>query len=125
LQRQEESGRAIERSINHEFREVVLLAMLALVVTGVLLTFDRLSTNAAGPAYVATLGVKVALAIWMFLLVQGLGRRARRLRFDAVPEGGEKLGGQASPARLVLVLGLLVLLLADLLGELYEAGLRG
>jgi len=100
--------------IDRRFRDVVQLCILTLLVTGAILTFDRLQLE-PGPAYAATLGVKVALAIWMFILAQDLASRARRrlierrLPADALPTRG------GTPSWLILALGLVVLLLSDVL----------
>jgi len=100
--------------IDRRFRDVVQLSILTLLVTGAVITFDRLQLE-PGPSYAITLGVKIALAIWMFLLAQDLasrGRRrliARRLGPDAIPQP------RGAPSWLVLVLGLAILLLSDVL----------
>jgi putative copper export protein len=100
--------------IDRRFGEVVQLCILTLLVTGAIITFDRLQLE-PGPPYAIALGIKVALAIWMFLLAQDLASRARRRRIE------RRLGGQApdqqrsAPSWLVLALGMVILLLSDVL----------
>jgi putative copper export protein len=104
-------GRA---EIDRRFRELVQLAIVTLLVTGAIITFDRLQLE-PGPSYAIVLGIKVALAIWMFLLAQDLANRGRRrlierrLGADALPPA------RGAPSWLILALGVAVLLLSDVL----------
>jgi uncharacterized membrane protein len=91
------------------FRELADAAAVAFVVSGVVLTFDRLSGPAASPSYVAILGAKVALAVVTFILATRL-RRA---------EAAQRL----ALARWQVGLGATIILLAALLKTLYEGGL--
>lgn len=69
-------------------REIEQASLIAFLITGAVLTFDRLSRTGADPRYVATLGLKIVLAVAMFL-VAGRARRAagdqrvRALRWQA------------------------------------------
>ena len=59
-----------------EFRDVVKIAVGALILTGAVLTFDRLAGAEAGLLYGVVLGLKVAAAVAMIWLV-GLLRPRR------------------------------------------------
>jgi hypothetical protein len=91
------------------FKEVVDLCLVVFVLSGGLLTFERLSSGAASTLYVGVLGLKVLLSAllyrWAFQVSRGRG-------------------WDSSQARLLVASGFLVLLLAALLKTLYEAGLR-
>ena len=99
--------------IDRRFRDLVQLSIVTLLITGVILTFDRLQLE-PGPGYAVTLGIKIALAIWMFVLAQDLANRGRRrlierrLALKAKPRPG-------TPNWLILALGVAVLLLSDVL----------
>src|SRR5207249_10884827 len=73
---------------SREFREVVRLAIVVFVVTGVVLAFTRLGQPRISTGYVVVLTVKVALSLWMFWLAGrvGLGSRVAIIgglaRFD-------------------------------------------
>lgn len=95
------------------FRDVVQLCILTLLATGAALTFDRLQLE-PGPSYVITLGLKIALAIWMFLLAQDLARRGRRRLLER-RLGTAAASSSAAPSWLILGLGAAVLLLSDVL----------
>ena len=91
------------------FRELADLCTVVFVVSGGLLSFERLSSGAASTAYVVVLGLKILLSVllfrWAFQVSRGVG-------WDGLQ------------ARLLVGSGFLVVLLAALLKMLYEAGLR-
>lgn len=97
------------------FRKLVNLCMGVLLLTGVYLTFDRLTSVAVGAAYLVTLALKIVVVVALFGLAiaqaqQGLARlRTARGAF-----------WQAAP-RVILALGLLAFLLGALLTALFEA----
>jgi uncharacterized membrane protein len=115
---------AIGAQVAARFRRLVNVCMGVLLVTGMYLTFDRLASSVVGVAYVATLGVKIAVALALFALavyqaqegVRSLSRhrapalesRARASRWRNVP-------------RLILALGLLAFLLGALLTAIFES----
>ena len=124
-----ESGRRVNALAAAEFRTLVDVCFFLILVTGISLTFDRLSSGATGAAYVAVLGVKAALSVWMFVLA-----RRRRARTALMERYGERPAAPAnklakalravSGYNLVIILGLIIILLADLLNALYESALR-
>jgi uncharacterized membrane protein len=125
----------IEPAIAARFKEIVETSLVVLLVSGAVLTFDRLTSGAASVLYLAVLAAKVSLALGMCWLTWELGWTGRRRRPAA--RGGptlartppaERAHGAVSrwlsPPRLTLLLGLGVVLLAVVLRELFEAGLR-
>lgn len=107
-------------TISRFYREIVDIAVVAIIVSGVILTFDRLTSPEADAVYAAVLGVKIALALVMFYLVWVLRK--------AGP------AGEPSPRWLrraswllgynaIVALGLIVFFLADLLTAIYQANL--
>ena len=118
----------LSRTIAMEFKGLVNTSILVLVVTGAIMAFDRLAGGLVGVSYVAALGVKVSLALWMFYIV--LSRRRRAI--DTVDQNGlssrplpQRIGRTLSGYNTVVVLGLLVFLMADLLRFLVERALAG
>jgi uncharacterized membrane protein len=117
-----------------EFRGLVDTAVVVLVLTGAIMTFDRLTSRFVEAPYVITLAAKLLLALWMFLLAGGLRRRRRSAGTAAVPAAGPqpqpaplfaRLSRRMSAANLVVVGGVLVFLLADLLRLLFERAVEG
>jgi uncharacterized membrane protein len=90
-------------------REIVQTSLLVFLVSGALLTFERLSHGAAGATYVLVLVVKVVLAVIMFQV----GFRFRGSRGERRVFGLRWLAG----------LGVTIVLLAAVLKWLYERAL--
>src|SRR6266511_2609323 len=90
-------------------REIVQTSLIVFLVSGALLTFERLSHGAAGSTYVVILVVKVALAVVMFQL----GFRFRGAR-------GER---RVRSLRWLASLGVAIILLAAILKWVYERAL--
>ena len=110
----EPSWRAFEAAVRREFRDVVKIAVGALVLTGAVLTFDRLAGAEASLLYGIVLGLKVAAALAMIWLV-GLLRPRR--------PGRQLDGGVIRRApELVLILGGLTFLLAIVLRVIRTTG---
>ena len=110
-----------------EFRALIDTSILVLLVTGIMLTFHRLSPGVAGWPYVATLAVKIVLSLWMFHLARG---RRRYTPLSGPSEEAPASSGRllrvlrsASGYNAIVILGIIVFLLADLLKVLYEMAL--
>jgi uncharacterized membrane protein len=101
---------AVVAAIAKQFQELTQAAIAVLLLTGAVLTFDRLSQPHVLRPYVVVLAVKIVLSLLMVALAGGLGRRraARRgPRWLTVPY-------------LILALGVLVYLLALALQVLFD-----
>lgn len=119
-QADEATAARIGRATGAEFGRWVRATTVVFVISGAILTFDRLASRGATVEYGVVLAIKIALALWMFAIAQSLGRRGRTRvsngRFTAL---GQSLG---SPQAL-LWLGAIVVLLAAILKTLYEGQL--
>ena len=129
LRRSENEGREVNRHTAAEFRVLVDVCFFILVVTGISLTFDRLSQGVTGATYAIVLGIKIALSIWMFVLARSHRRRNALLeayrRQQKPPTGAfAKIVRALSGYNTIIVLGVIVFLLADLLKVIYEAAIR-
>lgn len=107
----------VGRALATEFRPMVATAIGVLIVSGVMLTVDRLTSDAAGIAYTAVLVAKIVLAVYAFAIAWLLPRR-----------GGRRVGGVRKallgPVTLTII-GVVVIGLADVLTWLFERGLVG
>lgn len=102
----------MEKAVRQRFRELANTAIVALLVSGMILTFDRLSSPAATTPYVLVLGTKVLLALLAFYLALELGG-GRRITV--------RIGQQAVGApEFILAAGLAIYLLVAVLRWLYE-----
>ncbi len=111
----------LTRATGEAFERWVNAATVVFIVSGVILTFDRLASRGATVQYGVTLSLKVALAVWMFGIAQGL-RRRRRGR--VAPGRSVELRRALGSPRALLWLGALVVLLSAVLKMIYEKALR-
>lgn len=115
--------RPVLRSIGPVYRELVDIAVIAIIVSGLVLMFDRLTGNDASPAWFIVLGVKLALALWMFYLVWHFRQS------DFVPtEKPAGVSGRLSwlvGYNAMVFVGVIVFLLASLMRALFEATITG
>ena len=96
------------------FKRMVNICVGVLLLTGGYLVFDRLTQTTLGLPYLVVLGIKIVVAIVMFVLasymaqsnIRRLAKRSTRL-------------SRAAP-QLMLALGILVFILGALLNGLFE-----
>ncbi len=129
LRRSPEGSGLINLETATEFRALVETCVYVLIATGVILTLNRLTPGVVGAPYVAVLGIKIALSVWMFALAWSRRRRTSVTEAfraeDAQPE--TKLGRvfrAVSGYNRIIILGLIIFLLSDLLKILFEMALR-
>ena len=119
----------LNRIAGQEFRQLVDTAIWVLLVTGAVLSVDRLTAAYTTGTYGVVLGLKVTLAIWMSYLVWFRGRRSTSQPSETSegrPSGLIRaLRATFSATNLILILGLIVVLLADILRQLVEQELGG
>ena len=129
LRRSPEAGRKINEATAAEFGTLVDTCIFVILATGVILTFNRLTAGVTGPSYGLVLAAKIALSVWMFILARGRRRRTALLdmyRQNPDPPSGRfrKILSALSSYNTIAILGVIVLLLADLLNTLYEVAIR-
>lgn len=111
----------LSNTVARSFRQVVSVCMGALLLTGMFLTVDRLSSAMLGPAYLTFLVVKIvvalaACALALYQAQQGLSHARGK---PGAP------GMLRSAPQLILALGLAAFALGAILTTLYETGLSG
>ena len=116
---------AMPTAVATEFRVLVDVCVVVLVATGAILAFNRLTGEAAEVPYVVTLGIKVALSVWMFQAVLTERRRAAIIgAYLQAPQGrtskGRGLLRFASGYDAITIVGVVVFLLSDLLNVLFQ-----
>ena len=112
-----DSSGLVGRALAVEFRPIVATAIAVLIVSGVILTVDRLTSEAAGIAYTAVLVAKIVLAVYAFGIAWLLPRRREQ-------RAGGIRGALLGPVTLTII-GVIVIGLADVLTWLFERGLVG
>ena len=129
LRREPQASGLIGRAAATEFRALVETCVYVLIATGVILSLHRLTPGVVGAPYVAVLGAKIALSVWMFALAWSRRRRTsvtETFRDKEAPPTTTlgKILRAASGYNTIVILGLVVFLLSDLLKTLYELALR-
>jgi len=108
---------AVAAQIAALFRRMVNICIGVLLLSGAYLMFDRLTQTMLGWPYLVVLGLKIAIAIGMFVLAIYIGQsNVRRLA-----KRSTRLS-KAAP-QLMLALGIIVFILGALLNGLFEAAL--
>jgi uncharacterized membrane protein len=108
---------AVAAQIAALFRRMVNICMGVLLLSGAYLMFDRLTQTMLGWPYLVVLGLKIAIAIGMFVLAIYIGQsNVRRLA-----KRSTRLS-KAAP-QLMLALGIIVFILGALLNGLFEAAI--
>jgi len=94
------------------FREALRVGIGIFLLTGAILTVDRLGSVALSPLYLGLLGLKVGLGIWMFWIARDIGR-------SSASEWWRRAEWR------ILALGVVVYGLALALRGIYEEAIRG
>ncbi|MBT3555077.1 MAG: hypothetical protein HOE50_10195 [Chloroflexi bacterium] len=110
--------RPVLRPLGSVYRELVDISVIAIIITGLILMFDRLTGNDATAAWFIVLGVKLALAIWMFYLVWHF----RQSDFDPIeqPKGFAARLSWLIGYNAMVFFGVIVFFLASILRVLFE-----
>jgi len=120
------SGRPAPGTGARPFAWIVRLCTWALILSGVVITVDRLAIAATSPLYLGGLALKVGLAIAMFLLAGSLapsaaGRLRRALPRRPAPAAAEKTSRRLwlTTPYLILELGVAVYVIGAVLAVAY------
>ena len=124
MRRSEPTDQSLAASIGPEFRSLVNVAIAVLIITGAVLTFDRLTDTFVGAAYAGVLAAKVALACYAFYLVRFLRRSSYPEEPQAAGRWPRRMVTLCTGTTAILVVGVIVFLLSELLVELFQVGLK-
>lgn len=109
----------LSATVAQAFGRLVTACAWTLLASGMFMTFDRLREPTLGAPYAVVLGLKVLIAVWMFILAGALGRSRRRTRRKPVPQS--RWAALVPVQWRVLVLGLVVFVLSAALTSMYQA----
>ena len=104
------------RSIGHEFGSIVRIAIIILIVTGAFLAVVHLSAGENSRLYIGILSLKIALALYMFLVVWLRRRSAPSGNADGRDRFWPRFRRGITSTTALLILGVAVIGLADVLG---------
>ena len=117
-----EAMRGVMAPISAVYRDLVDVSIVAIIITGIVMMFDRLTGSDATVAWVIVLGVKLTLAAWMFYLIWRLRQSGYRpTRATGVMQKVSWLLGYNA----LVFFGVIVFFLATLLRELFEKSISG
>ena len=89
-------GRIVSRLVALHFREWVHVSMIALLVSGAILTFDRLTEPTVSALYIGALAAKISIAFWLF----GIGTATYRKKLIERRHEAGDMGGREKKHRL-------------------------
>ena len=110
-------------AVRDEFRGLITTAIAVLLLTGAILSAARLTGDAASVPYAAVLGVKIALAFYMFYVVRIVRRGDYAERESADAGMLRRVARRLSSPMALLVIGIVVIGLSDVLDALIEDAL--
>ena len=110
-------------AIRDDFRGLVTTAIAVLLLTGAILSVARLTSDAATIPYAAVLGVKIALALYMFYVVRIVRRGGYAEQQGAGGGWPRSAARRLSSPMALLVIGIVVIGLSDVLDALIEGAL--
>ena len=111
------------RAIGVEFRGLISTAIAILLLTGVILSVSRLTSDAITSPYVVVLVVKIVLALYMFYVVRFMRQGSYPEEFDLGGSGWQRLRSRLTGTTALLVVGIIVIGLSDVLDGLLENAL--
>ena len=104
--------------ISPAYREIIDIAVVTLISSGIILTFSRIQTDQATIQWAILLAIKIALAIWMFYIVW------QRRRSTAQQTTHRTFASRLLGYNAALALGLIILLIANILQQLAEKSIN-
>ena len=115
-------GQDSARTIGQEFGSIVRIAIVILIVTGAFMAVVHLSAGGNSRLYIGILALKITLAFYMFLLVW-----LRRRSAPSKDAGGKenfwpRFRRAITGTTALLILGVVVIGLADVLGAVHDSG---
>ena len=116
------SNPEMSRGVGRIFQEVSEIALWIVIGSGILLSLDRLLLANIQASYLVVLSIKIALVVWIALIAMNLWGRVSRTRPSV---GGKssfytRLLRAAWSTNTQLVLGIVVVFLAEILRVIYN-----
>ena len=102
------------------YRDLVDLSIIALIVSGLILTVNRFTDERATATYGIVLGIKILIALFMFYLVWGL----RRSGYQPRPGSWHERISWVLGYNALAALGVGVFLIVEFLRSLHESSIR-
>lgn len=115
------------KKMSSEFRSLVTTCIFIMIITGVIMTFNRITPGNIGATYLIILGVKIILVLIMIYLVRTKRKLPEYLTKDitnTISNSKTSIIAKAfSSYNLIVLIGLIVYLISDILKLIYEISL--
>ena len=116
--------REFASNMSSEFHSIVNTCIFIMVVTGAIMTFNKITPGTIGPIYLILLGFKIALVLIMIYLIRTKRKPPEYLTKDIADSiSGPKtfkIARILSNYNLIVIIGLIVYLISDILKFVYE-----
>jgi putative copper resistance protein D len=116
--------RGFASNMSSEFHSIVNTCIFIMIVTGAIMTFNKITPGTIGPIYLILLGFKIALVLIMIYLIRTKRKPPEYLTKDIADSiSGPKtfkIARILSNYNLIVIIGLIVYLISDILKFVYE-----
>lgn len=113
--------------MSSEFRSLVNTCIFIMIVTGVIMTFNKITPGNIGPTYLIFLGIKILLVLIMIYLVRTKRKTpeylTKNMAITISSSKSSKIARVLSNYNLIVIIGLIVYLISDILKFIYEISL--
>ena len=121
--------KSLKSSTGRAFQSLSNICIIMMIATGAIMGFDRLSESVTNLSYAITLFIKVILSVWIIIQMQMLRRKKMLSQADEiiVPLPTSRLRKIVNPLtgyNGIVLTGILIFLISDVLGLLFENALR-
>ena len=121
--------KSLKSSTGRAFQSLSNICIIMMIATGAIMGFDRLSESVTDLSYAITLFIKVILSVWIIIQMQMLRRKKMLSQTDEiiVPLPTSRLRKIVNPFtgyNGIVLTGILIFLISDVLGLLFENALR-
>ena len=121
--------KSLKSSTGRAFQSLSNICIIMMIATGAIMGFDRLSESVTNLSYAITLFIKVILSVWIIIQMQMLRRKKMLSQTDEIivplPTSRlRKIVNQLTGYNGIVLTGILIFLISDVLGLLFENALR-
>ena len=119
LAKNKDISKALAYDTSNALRILIDTSIFVLLATGIILTFDRLTSSFIKLPYILVLCIKIILCLWIFLIARwSKNSKSRSLNIEN--KKSNKLNKFISGYNMVIILGLIIFLISDLLKIIFE-----
>jgi len=122
LSKHNQVSKILYSDTSNSLKILIDTSIFVLLATGIILTFDRLTSSFIELPYILALTIKIILCIWIFLIARW-SRKSNKLNRSIKDNEPKKINKFISSYNIVIILGLIIFLISDLLKIIVETTL--